>query len=238
MKIDIIGTGNVATHLFKALGGKADVNIVPSRTLVGLRGDSDTYLISVSDTAIAEVAEKVSELIPTESVLAHTSGSTPISVLSRFHKNIGVFYPLQTFSKNVPLAYSEIPFFIEGSTPQVTDALKSLALKISEKVYEADSDDRRNLHIASVFACNFVNHLWTLADSYLESKNLSFDALRPLIKETCRKIQDNRPRYVQTGPAARHDKNIINEHLQVLSKENSELSDIYDTLTRSIIKHH
>ena len=238
MKIDIIGTGNVGTHLYNALRDKADVHAIPSRTLDGLHRDADIYLICVSDAAIVDVAERVSELVSWSSIIAHTSGSTPISAISGLHARTGVFYPLQTFSKDVSLDYSEIPFFIEGRDPEVCDSLKILSGLISKHVYDADSACRRELHIASVLACNFANHLWTLADGYLTEKGLKFDMLRPLIKETCRKISTVSPYSAQTGPAVRHDMPIITSHLQTLDGNYTELHDIYDMLTRSIINHH
>lgn len=238
MKIDIIGTGNVGTHLYNALRDKAEVYSIPARTLDGLHRDADMYLISVSDAAIVEVADRVSKMAGQDSIIAHTSGSTPISAISGLHGRSGVFYPLQTFSKDVSLEYSEIPFFIEGTDPQVCESLRIAARLISQHVYDADSACRRELHIASVLACNFVNHLWALADGYLTEKGLKFDMLRPLVKETCRKIQAVSPYSAQTGPAVRHDIPTIISHLHTLDINDTELHDIYDMLTRSIIKHH
>ena len=120
MKIDIIGKGNVGTHLATALKDAADVASVSSRTLEGLRKGSDIYLISVADDAIADVASQVATHIPSQAILAHTSGSTPLNAISGIHNLTGVFYPLQTFSKNVSLDYADIPFSLKGATVTLT----------------------------------------------------------------------------------------------------------------------
>lgn len=236
MKIDIIGRGNVGTHLFNAFSENADVVSVSSRDLKDLRKDSDIYLISVSDNAIEDIVAKISSLVPDSSIIAHTSGSTSIDILKPFGNQVGVFYPLQTFSKDVPLDYSEIPFFLEASNSESLATLKSVAKKVSDYVYEADSDKRRNLHIASVFACNFVNHLWTLSADFLSSNGLDFDMLRPLIKETTAKALHIEPQHAQTGPASRHDSKTISAHLESLNG-NPKLEKLYRMLSDSIEEH-
>lgn len=236
MKIDIIGKGNVGTHLWRAFQPECDCVCVSSRDLAGLRKDSDIYIICVSDNVIAEIAEKVASEADKNSVIAHTSGSTPLSALQNIAQHKGVFYPLQTFSKNVELDYSEIPLFIEGDNDRTENILKKCGQMISDRVLTADSGTRCNLHVASVFGCNFVNHLWTLADNYLNSKGLNFDLLMPLIKETTRKIQRTTPRKAQTGPASRNDTVTIGKHLEQLSIF-PEMQEIYRILSESIVRN-
>lgn len=237
IKVDIIGGGNVATHLEKAFLGKTDAHRVSSRTLEALRPDADVYMISVSDDAIREVAGKIKKWISPTAIVAHTSGSTPLGVLKGISKHTGVFYPLQTFSKDVALDYSEIPFFIEGESEATEKTLSDLARIISKKVTKADSEKRRDLHIASVFCCNFCNHLWALGDDYLERHGLDFSMLLPLIKETARKASQHRPVEIQTGPAVRNDNKVLEEHFRSLETE-PELQDLYSLLTLSIKNLH
>lgn len=237
MRIDIIGRGNVATHLAKAFDSKSDVNIVVPRSFEGLRCDSDLYLISVSDDAITSTAERLSVAIgkSNSAVVAHTSGCTPLCSIGSLFKNPGVFYPLQTFSKHVELNYREIPFFLEGDNDYTRSILLSAANLISDNVSFLTTDQRQDLHVASAFACNFVNRLWALSYQYLEDKNIDFKSMLPLIKETLRKIESVKPIDAQTGPAARKDMRTISAHLDKL-KEYPEMSAIYSMLTDSIIK--
>ena len=234
-RITIIGQGNVATHLSEVLAISGfDIYNVNSRTLANLRSDSDLYIISVSDDAIKDVLLKMPKL---PGIVAHTSGSVSIEVLSGSADRFGVFYPLQTFTKNIKLKYDEIPFFIEGSNESVTEMLKTVALSISPKVYDADSQRRKCIHVASVFACNYVNHLWTIADEILKQQGLSIEVLFPLIDATVDKMHHLSPEKSQTGPAVRGDISIINSHLNYLEKSD-DIKKIYEILANSILRKY
>lgn len=231
MKVSIVGSGNVGTHLLRALGATAEVSAANPRTLSGLDADADVVLIAVSDSAIGEVAAKLSSL---DAIVAHTSGSTPIDILRQAGaKRPGVFYPLQTFSRETSLDYSRIPVFIEAENTSDAATLRELALGMTAAVYPADSQSRRRLHLASVLACNFVNHLWALADSELAKSGLSIDVLRPLIEETAAKLERLSPYEGQTGPARRGDTPTIDAHLEMLA-DNPQLQNIYRLLSDSI----
>lgn len=253
MKIVIIGAGNVATHLSQALSKQNEILQIYSRNisnaeilcskinganpinkLQDIRKDADFYIISIKDDAISQVVEQIAH-INDSAIWVHTSGSVPMDVFEDKVKNYGVFYPLQTFSKNVELDFNEIPLFIEASTTEAAEKIKTLARTIVKKVYDADSKTRKQMHIAAVFACNFANHLWTIADDILAEKNLPFDVLMPLIKASVEKIGQVPPKDAQTGPAARNDLKVIGEHLKQLSGDNKQ---IYQMLTDSIIKHN
>lgn len=238
MKVEIIGHGNVATHLYKALNDKADVSIINSRTLEGMAHDADIFIIAVPDHAIKDVAERIKAILnqqPPHGLIVHTSGTTPMNVLSPYSGSIGVFYPLQTFSRDTPLNYSEIPLFIESDDPESVEILRRLAGMFTTHIYEADSERRRHLHLASVMACNFVNHLWALSDQYLNNHDMEFSMLVPLIKETMRKAMVAGPTDVQTGPAVRRDETTMSAHLEMLH-DNPDIQQMYRLLSESIIK--
>ena len=148
-------------------------------------------------------------------------------------EDYGVSYPMQTFSKDVELNYAEIPVFIEASDAGVADVLTELAGSFSDHVHYANSDKRRKLHVGSVFACNFANHLWALSEKWLKENGLDFSMMHALVRETTRKALSNSPASVQTGPARRHDAPTIQSHLSMLEGD-AQLHDIYKTLTASI----
>lgn len=235
--ISIIGTGNVATHLFKALSQHAilppdsSIRIINSRTLNNLPDHSDLILISVKDDAIGSVAQRVTGKAD---MIAHTSGSVSIDILRDCAKHYGVFYPLQTFSKNSELNYYEIPFFIEGNDAETVSNLKTIAQSISSKVFEADSSKRKRLHIAAVFACNFSNHLVAIADDLLQEDGMDYKVLLPLLKETVRKLDTLPPKDAQTGPAVRNDQKVISSHEDMLADHPDRLA-IYRLLSSSIL---
>jgi predicted short-subunit dehydrogenase-like oxidoreductase (DUF2520 family) len=143
-------------------------------------------------------------------------------------------YPLQTFTKNTKLNYSEIPFLIEANNSRTLNFIKNIASLISENVVETNSEQRKNIHIAAVFACNFTNYLYTIADNLLENQNLSFDLLKPLIKETTRKAIEFKPEQNQTGPAKRKDLNVINKHLKALN-QTPDIQKLYKIISDMII---
>jgi len=252
MKVVCIGSGNVATHLasaFKASG--ADLLQVYSKTLANasalasvlnsqaidnldqLDRSADLYLLSVKDDAITSVLKQLKGL---KGLVVHTAGAVSLSVfkdqgLSRY----GVLYPLQTFSKNRALDFSSVPLCLEAGTAADLRILHQIAAQVSGSVYEVNSDDRKSLHLAAVFACNFSNHLYHLSATLLERNHLDFDMLKPLILETAAKVQTAKPYDVQTGPAVRGDEETMNRHLDLLQDQPS-LTSIYETLSKSIKK--
>jgi predicted short-subunit dehydrogenase-like oxidoreductase (DUF2520 family) len=245
-QIAIIGTGNVAFHMtqfflkkgVKIVGvyGRSARNLEDFHTAFGVTIRSDyteishdtLALLCVSDAAIPAVIEQ----LPNQIRAAYTSGSTALDTLPQ-ERVLGVFYPLQTFSKGLPLNAAEIPFFIEANNAEFEEELIHLAKIISPNVHKATSKDRYHLHLAAVMSNNFVNHLFHLSERYLKEHNLPFEHLKPLIKETIRKIELASPSKTQTGPATRKDNLIIQKHLASLSGLEKE---IYDVITRSIQK--
>lgn len=169
-------------------------------------------------------------------LLVHTAGSVPLDVFRGYTENFGVFYPLQTFSKNRTVEISEIPFFIEANNSENENLLRKLACRLSSRVYTADSDTRKKLHVAAVFACNYVNHLYHISKKILEANEISFEALRPLIMETAKKVMEAEPGTMQTGPAVRYDRKIIGMHTDDLAGF-PDYQEIYTILAKSIHAH-
>jgi len=250
MNIVLVGSGNVATQLGRAfkMAGQDIVQVwsrdidhareladtlasEPISDLFDLDKNADLYIISVKDEAIKQLAH---ELKVGDKLIVHTSGSTGIDVLEGSSTKIGVFYPLQTFSKVKSVDFRLIPIAIEGNTPEVASTIRAIADRLSEKVIELSSEQRKALHIAAVFACNFTNHLFALSQELLSEQNLDFDLLRPLITETASKVQLNDPITMQTGPTVRRDQSTMDAHLDLLS-DKPELKELYQKLSQSIV---
>jgi predicted short-subunit dehydrogenase-like oxidoreductase (DUF2520 family) len=226
ISILIIGDGNVASHLYKAFS-KADALVVTkikSRNLTDIP-NADVTIIAVSDDAIAEVSSKISN-----SLVAHTSGSVAMTSLNNKSRK-GVFYMLQTFSKNKTIDFSEVPFCLEAENEKDYTTLEWLANLIGKKTYPINSEQRKALHIAAVFVNNFTNHMYKTGSDICAENNVPFAILEPLIKETAAKIETLSPAVAQTGPAIRKDQRTINEHLALLNKQQQK---IYTTVTKSI----
>ena len=232
LRVAIIGKGNVGSHLALALDEKVDLDLYDSRKPIEFENKPDIILITVSDSAIVEIARKIKS---PGSIIAHTSGSTPMEILKDINEKYGVFYPLQTFTKGINLDYSEIPFFIEGSTPEVTQNLKKLASLISSEVKDANSEQRKNLHLASVFACNFTNALMGISNDILEKNDIDKKFLLPLLKQTLKKLETLNAEEAQTGPAVRNDISTMERHLEMLEKNGPE-GKIYEEISQYIMK--
>ncbi|HCC94702.1 MAG TPA: DUF2520 domain-containing protein [Flavobacteriaceae bacterium] len=245
--IVILGAGNVAFHLTRALiENTCNVRQIFNRTLEHAReiGEAnrisytdkiseiekaDIYIIASADSGI----EEFSHYIPYDDVLVvHTSGSSPMSVLKGDYRK-GVFYPLQTFSKERTMRYDNIPFFIEAENSEDLKKLNELGNRISNEVHELNFVSRMQVHMTGVWANNFVNHLYYIAGNICEQNNVPFDVLLPLIQETANKVIEMSPKDAQTGPAKRGDQVIIDRHLEAL-QDDSRLLQIYQILTDSI----
>ena len=246
MKIVIVGSGNVAYHLAKSFHEKnigisqifgrnehevneisQDFNIPFSTSAIA---DADFYLIAVKDDAVAEV----SKIITAENcVVAHTSGSLPKEILAGNYRKAS-FYPLQTFSKDKSLDYSEIPFFIESDHDDDLEMMTNLASRISKNVTKSTYEKRKYLHLTAVFACNFVNHLYARAKEISDSQDIPFNYFLPLISETTTKIYSIEPKLAQTGPAVRDDLRVLEMHENLITDEDH--LKIYRTMNESIRK--
>lgn len=234
MKIAIIGSGNLASHLMKAFReANQETCHINSRSLQDFPTDCEVYFLAVSDKAVQEVSDRLSRV---EGIIAHTAGSVDIEVL-KAHKNRGVFYPLQTFSKGAELRYKEIPIFIEANSKEGLEVLRSAATLISDRVEEAENEKRRRIHLAAVFASNFSNLLFDVADSLMRDMDLNIDILYPLIEQTVEKLKIMSPFESQTGPAMRGDSEVIKSHENMLQSKPDYLK-IYKILTAHIMRIH
>lgn len=245
IRITVIGSGNVAQHLIKAFAKSELVEIVQvyARKKEALSSliefdkitsdfeelqESDLYIIAVSDKAIADVSKQ----LPFQNrIVVHTSGAASLDVLDAKNRK-GVFYPLQTFSKNKEIDFSIVPLCLEAENTFDFRVLETVAKSISNAVFAINSDQRKALHVAAVFVNNFTNHLYHIGKEICGEHQVPFEILRPLIQETAEKINTLDPVDAQTGPAKRNDTNTIAAHLDYLTNENQK--NIYKLITQSI----
>lgn len=245
IKVVLIGSGNVAHHLIEAFAKSKKVNVIQvfarqkesvtslfdSNKIISTYTDlapADLYIIAVSDDAIATVSSQ----IPFENrLVVHTSGTVSINSLDDKNRK-GIFYPLQTFTKNKAIDFSPIPICLESENETDFELLKKVAESISKNVFKINSQQRKVLHVSAVFVNNFVNHLYQIGQEICIENNVPFEILKPLILETANKVMSLSPKEAQTGPAKRNDTKTIEAHLDLLSTENQ--ATIYKILTQSI----
>ena len=256
MRISFMGAGRVAHHLAHVLSQHHQIVQIYSRTLATaqtlaiqvnatattnieeLNPEIDLVIIAVSDQAIASVISNVHQQLPNV-LIVHTSGSTDIEVLAQIHARAGVFYPLQTFSLDRDIPWSDTPIFVEAKSEDDLVLLDELANQLSKRVYSYTSAQRLSLHLAAVFACNFTNYCYDMAKQIVDAQQVDFSLLYPLILETANKALHNDPKLMQTGPAMRGDQNILKMHQQMLQKaQREDLKNIYHLMSQQILQSH
>jgi predicted short-subunit dehydrogenase-like oxidoreductase (DUF2520 family) len=261
-KIVLIGSGNLATWLSETLKGKRDIIQVYSRTLTNAKklgkkigcsytdelkkisSEADLYIIAVKDAAIKEVAKK---LKLTGKIVVHTSGSVSIDVLNRTNNKTGVLWPLYSFSnternKSIATHAIKIPFFVEASDKKTEKELASLVKDMKSVPNLLNSEKRAIIHLAAVFANNFPNHLFSIAECLCKEAGVSVKVLLPIVEETVENLKTQSPLKSQTGPASRNDKQILSNHIALLAndfrlhKMPPIYKEVYEILTKSIIQ--
>lgn len=249
-KVVIIGAGNVAHHLIRSItssGNKllqiynrtlSNVSASSSTDITGtinsISSDGDIYIVCVKDMAIADIASK---LRLGDKLVVHTSGNRSMNLLKDCSTNYGVFYPIQSFTKNIPINFKKVPLVIEANNDKAQEILVDFSRTISNQVILMNETDRKKLNIAGVFVNNFTNYIYSLTYDYLKKENIDFDILLPLIQNTVDKLQLGIPRDMQTGPAVRGDVDTIQSHLELL-EHHPFLKTIYQDVSHSIMDYY
>ena len=258
MKVALIGAGRVATNLAPALqrsgvevveiwsrsraSAEALANRLGCRAVWGnydaVTRDADLYLLSLKDDALTEAIRQL-HIGREQALFAHTAGSMPLSLFADAgHERGAVFYPLQTFSKERSVDFATVHFFVEAYRETDAQLLSSLAASLTgsaQLVHRSTSALRRQLHLAAVFACNFANHCFAISDELLRECNLDFSVMLPLVEETVAKLHDLSPRDAQTGPAVRHDEQVMGLQRAMLLNR-PDLQRLYTLLSEGIMR--
>ncbi len=249
LSVGFIGSGNVASKLAETLFN-ANINIsqiysntfenaemlankVNAKAIKSINDfyeNTDIIIISISDKSLSTIDYKQ---LPANSLICHTSGSVDMQVLNDC-KNHGIFYPLQTFSKHTDIDISNIPFCLEANSEENLNILWTLAENLSSNVQKINSEQRKKLHLSAVFACNFTNAMYSIAEDLLAESELDFNILRPLIEETAKKALGNSPHQIQTGPAIRNDDTIMNKHIESLN-HSPKYAELYSLMSDIIL---
>ena len=238
-KIVIIGAGNVATHLANRLKKKGheilQINAPYITDIKKINKLADIYLLCVPDDEIEKLNKTLK--LPKKLIL-HTSGSVDMKALKNISTNMGVLYPLQSFSKHVKVSFASLPLLIEASNTISLQQLKTVSLSLSKHIHEVNSAERLKVHVAATMVNNFTNYLYNLSYDFLtKEKSNAFHLLMPLIKQTAKKIKINKPSTVQTGPAKRGDEKTIKKHLKLLEKYPNQ-KQVYELFTKLIKKQY
>ena len=233
MRTVLIGRGRLATNLEHALlSAGHEVVSINSRTLESLPLEADVFVVAVKDAALSDVIRAATKGRESQ-LFVHTAGSMPMDMFAGLTAHYGVFYPMQTFSKERLVDFNDISVFLETNDDASMERLKMLSTTLTTHIYELDSEGRKHLHLAAVFACNFVNHCYALSAEVLAAKGLPFSVMLPLVDETAQKVHELTPREAQTGPAVRGDQNVMQMQANMLA-DNPAVKQIYEALSNDI----
>ena len=250
----MVGSGNVAWHLGAALKASGlpvtqvwsrqidnakelaqELSVKATDNIEDIFHFNGIILFCVPDHVLPFFASRIHN---TNSIIVHTSGSVNISLFEKHATQLGVFYPLQTFTKAKPdKDFKGVPVLIESSTLLVEQILYYWAKSIDADPHKVNSPHRMKIHVAAVFACNFTNHMVAVAKQILEENDLNYELLRPLLNETLSNILKFDPKEIQTGPAMRQDHDTIEKHYNTLCTY-PEYAEIYRLISDSILKMH
>lgn len=250
IRIVILGGGNVAFHLSRIIerteglfleqiynrscfsGHFDEIRAPKINSMSSICLNAHLYIICINDKSISSFSESLPSL---SGLVVHTSGSVPLCGLSSKNRR-GIFYPLQSLSKDKAVDFSKVPICVEAESESDLPLLFNVGNLFGSKVYEINSLQRKYLHISAVILNNFTNHLWYLSEALCKENGVPFDVLKPLLDETLQKGKSLGFFKAQTGPAVRADHKVIEEHLQLLSKSsNPSIADIYKIITTSIL---
>ncbi|MBE6328292.1 MAG: DUF2520 domain-containing protein [Bacteroidales bacterium] len=264
MKIVFLGSGNVATHLSQALNNSVSNEVVQvysptvenAKTLAEILScgyctdvnevdvNADIYVCSVKDSVQQNVWRALkshfvgSGINVADKIVVHTAGALAMdgeNGLSEFFPNCGVVYPVQSFSKQRAVDLSHTPFLIEATIPSTLEKLRNLVATVSDRCYDATTKQRNALHPAAVFASNFANHMYAIANRLMEKNGLPFEILIPLIQETAQKVTEVHPVAAQTGPAVRGDEVVMSKQEKGLTADGYETElEIYRLISKNI----
>ena len=250
--VSIIGTGNVA-HWFVHAFQKAGITLhqIYGRDLTKcqklaescgaeaiqdlskLKKNSDLYLFSIKDDCYEEVVSQIPFELP---LAVLTSGTVSARVLAPVAPRFGTIYPCQTLNSGMDFSTVEVPLCVEGGDGETEALLLQLATRLSENTIILHEEERRQLHLAAVFACNFTNALYGVAFDLLKNAKIEPTVLLPLLQNSLKKLNAMTPEEAQTGPAVRNDKKVIDKHLDML--QDAQYREIYEILTQEIQRQH
>jgi nicotinate (nicotinamide) nucleotide adenylyltransferase len=201
--------------------------------------DTDVVLITVSDTAIATVANQLAEHLSDTSrpVVLHCAGrlgSSVLEPLSRLGCPVGSLHPLQSVQGGASDLYGAY-CVVSGDDDAVLMALK-LVDAAGARAVHLPTNDKAAYHAAAVLSANFITTLAHSGAELLESLGLSHgqatQLLVPLAMGTVQHLQNRSPAEALTGPFARYDLVAIAAHTQALSTHAPHLLETYRALAR------
>lgn len=220
--------------------GRASTNVISTSR------KADIVFITTSDNAIEEVCKEIAlqDGFRSGAVVFHTCGALSSEILRYARKqgaSIASLHPLQSLAnvreavKNLPGSY----FCVEGDenarimAREIIKKLggKEIPLKVEEKsLYHAGASVASNFLVATV---SFGMELFETAGI---NRRDTLKSLMPLIRGTLKNIETIGIPLALTGPIARGDYAIVEDHLKAICRSRPDLVNLYVELGRCTVK--
>jgi predicted short-subunit dehydrogenase-like oxidoreductase (DUF2520 family) len=243
--IALIGKGNVATALGTAWqkrgiqilafcnrsailpAGFADENALLLSDVAQIPRHVDAILVAVSDDAVLETIRR----LPEGPLAIHFSGCLPNP-----SRPGGVLWPIQSIISEVDESRKDYPMALSCSL-DVRDKMLRFGQLIASEIHELNETERQTAHLTAVFAANFTNHCFAIAQELCQRASLSWDLFQPIAARIVEQGIAGTAGKNQTGPAIRNDDSVLDAHHQLLD-QHPEFQPVYRALSASIQSFH
>jgi predicted short-subunit dehydrogenase-like oxidoreductase (DUF2520 family) len=191
-------------------------------TIEKLADQAELILIAVSDRAIAEVSASIPR---TRAVIFHPSGALT-SVRGGFS-----LHPLRALPPvGEPSDLRDTLLVFEGAHREIA---KRIAAEAGARFAEIAPEHKGLYHAAAVFGSNYVAVLLDIAEELIGIHGVRGD-LAELAESAIANWRSHPGPERFTGPAARGDHQILEEHIAALRKR-PELAEVYRLLAARIL---
>ncbi|TNE69904.1 DUF2520 domain-containing protein [bacterium] len=229
--------GRTSRVIQTSSGKKAEVHCIQDQPFFKAVHQANVIVISTIDAAVKEMVQKIEPFVQPGQFIIHVSGSLNSALLSPLEERgakIGVFHLLQTFHQD---SYQHEQIFRNASASFVGDEsvlnwLKPIAEKEQIFIKRLIDEQKKQLHIAAVFVCNFQHVLFDAAFKSTELPEQEVvRLLQPLINQTMDFMTHGGVMKKLSGPVKRGDWDTVKNHLKTLQDKPLQ-QDLYHVLSQ------
>ncbi|WP_461404212.1 Rossmann-like and DUF2520 domain-containing protein [Falsiruegeria mediterranea] len=202
---------------------------------------ADLWLLTVPDTQISSVAQKLSETFDVDAlsenspVAVHCSGFFPadeMAPLKKLHWHLASMHPVLSFADPVAAQqqFKGALCGLEGDEDAVI-TVRPLIERLGADCFPINSDTKSLYHAAAVFSNNFTVVLQAIANEAWAQAGVPAEIARhlnkTLLQGTVENVIAEGPRNSLTGPAARGDTFVVTKQGEDVSKWHPAAGQIY-----------
>ncbi len=207
---------------------------------------AEQIVLTPPDSRIASVCQAIAKEggFADGAVVLHCSGALSSKILEAAKAqgaHTGSLHPLQSFASRdfVQNPFAGIIISAEGD-PQAVEAARAMTADLGAVFETIRTHEKALYHAAAVVASNYLVTLAHFSFDLLDQAGISgdraFDVLAPLIRGTLTNIEHGGPVQALTGPVARGDTEIVQNHLDALGEKAPQWLALYKALGRHTVE--